>query len=145
LELLHLSMAKAMADLKALMLSWFETRGIETAETVGNALFIDSNDQPKAESFWYAFSLRPGMFLGSLSGVALQQFLIGMDRGGDWLGLPVVPKVRDIVKGIEDRSEKAYGSRFGAYRAYEQGAGAQELLAWVGLKKPETSRSAHGE
>ena len=131
MELLHFSLDEAMADLQALMRGWYEVHELTTVQMVGDPFSINGDGEPDLKGFWRAFAARPGMFLGSGSGVALQQFLTGMDRGGDYLGLPVLPKVRDIVNRIEERSEAAYGSRFGAYRVY--GQGAQELLGWAGI------------
>jgi hypothetical protein len=54
-----------------------------------------------------------------------------MERGGDWLGLPPLDGLQEIVSGIASRSREAHGSAFAAYRVYQEAP--EELLAWGGI------------
>ena len=115
LELLHFSMSDAMAELLHL---------------VGARFFDDSLTLPgpnpydwdKAD-FWRHFARRPAMFIGSGSGERLGWYLAGLQKGGDWLGLPLDPE--------------ADGSEFGAYRVYDSPGGATTLLGWAGIEPIE--------
>ena len=71
------------------------------------------------------------MFLGEASSWRLHCYLAGVDRGGDWLLLPPVEGLREIIDGIAAHSRDAYGSSFGAYRIYPHAPA--DLLAWVGI------------
>jgi len=72
------------------------------------------------------------MFLQESSGWALHAYMTGLDRGGDWIGAPELPGVRELVQTIEEESVEAYGSTFGAYRVYCHEPEA--LLAWAGIE-----------
>jgi hypothetical protein len=74
---------------------------------------------------------RPAMFLGRASGWGLRSYLAGMDRGGEWLQLPLLPGLRDVVDAIENQSLASYGSPFAGYRVYDDPA---QLLAWAGIE-----------
>jgi len=63
----------------------------------------------------------------SLSGWRLYCFLHGMKRGGDWLALPDLPRLSEIVDDLSRQSRESYGSDFAAYRVYD----APGLLEWL--------------
>jgi hypothetical protein len=127
-ELHHFSLTAAMRELGQMMQSWVAVHGLETKDEVK----YEFCEQMGLDGLLGELARRPGMFLGDTSGWSLYCYLAGMDKGGDWLGLPVLPRLREIVDGIEERSEESYGSRFAAYRVYD-GLPA-ELLAWVGIE-----------
>ena len=124
----HFSLAEGLTALRDAALAWHAERGIEPVRQVSEWR-IGSDAAERADSFWRSFARRPGMFMGETSGWMLYCFFTGMDRGGNWLELPEMPRLGRILRRIETRSEKAYGSRFAAFRVY----GADELLKWGGL------------
>jgi len=82
-----------------------------------------------------ALALRPVMFLGPpASGWTLRSFLHGMAEGGDWLGLPPLTSLSEVIDRIEQNSCESYGSRFGAYRAYDRDLNALLSFAGVGAE-----------
>ena len=132
LEIHHFSLAEAMRELKELVKTWVERHGFETANQV-----VHGYGEPQAGLVEHLKDVarRPALYLGQNSGWALRCYLAGMDRGGDWLGLPPLAGLRAIVDGIEDQSTRAYGSRFAAYRVYEEWP--SRILAWVGIEPRE--------
>lgn len=128
MELHHFSLAEAMRELAALIRTWVERHGLDEEDELVSG-FADR--RAGLDGHLSALARRPGMFLGQTSGWMLRCYLTGMDRGGDWLGLPALSRLRAVVDGIERRSEESYGSKFAAYRVYEQEPA--ELLAWVGI------------
>jgi hypothetical protein len=129
-ELLHFSLTDAMTELLTLVETWHSERGFDLATTVADERFEGRTIANEA-AFWELFSKRPGMFLGSVSGTDLQFYLTGMDRGGDWLGLPKLPQLRVVVDRIHRFSVEHYGSPFAAFRVYH--ANATPLLVEAGL------------
>lgn len=130
LELVHFSMADAMAELKSLVAGWFDERGFDPLPCVGGPSgAVHPNRSLRGELARLA--RRPGMFLGEASSWLLHCYLAGVDRGGDWLLLPPVDGLREIIDGIAAQSRDSYGSSFGAYRMYRQAPA--DLLAWVGI------------
>jgi len=127
LESLNYSMLDSMLELKALIARWFEERGFDSGSRVGQP--ASDADLPR---LLRRLARRPGLFLGEPCGWSLHCYLAGMDRGGDWLGLPPLPGLREVVDGIAERSLESYGSTFAAYRIYNRSP--EELLAWVGIK-----------
>lgn len=128
MEISHFSLAEAMRELQELMQSWVQLHGLDT--NVG--LVHGGGDRRTGlEGLLKSLARRPALYLGQRSCWALRCYLAGMDRGGDWLGLPQLSELRVIVDGIEEKSKKSYGSRFAAYRVYEESPSG--LLAWVGI------------
>jgi hypothetical protein len=124
-EMTHLSLADGFALLRDRALEWHRSYGVnEDREEPRGQTFGRS-----PEAFWSELVARPGMFIGDNSGWKLYCFLQGMSRGGDWLDLPDMPRLRDVVSAIAERSVRAYGSSFAAFRIYN----APELLKWAGL------------
>lgn len=126
MELCHFSLAEGMSELRMAMETWVQLHGLVTDELEHG--FVDPAG---LEGLLKKIARRPGMYLGRQSSWMLRCFLAGMDRGGDWLGLPPLPRLRAAVDGLEERSEKSYGSKFAAYRAYEESP--TELLGWIGV------------
>ncbi len=126
LEAIHFSLTEAMRDLRSSVLAWVERHGPGPQDELGE---VDLGD---VDSLMARLAGRPGMYLGSNDSWDLRCFLTGMDRGGDWLGVPVLPRLKEIIKSIEDRSREAYGSPFAAYRFYREDPA--HLLAWAGIK-----------
>ena len=133
LEFLYFSMAEAMAELRRLIRGWVEAHGLREEKRVGSPFREHRISGPDTDEYWRRMAKRPGMFLGDSTGEALHHYLIGMTRGGDWLGLAEVPRARQIVDNIEGRSQAAYGSPFAGYRVYGE-EGVQELLSWAGIE-----------
>jgi len=130
LELVHFSMTDAMNELKTLVTEWFDQHGFDPSATTGSL----SAPVPPNETFRRVLSRlarRPGMFLCEASGWLLYCYLAGVDQGGDWLLLPPIEGLREIVDGIAACSREAYGSSFGAYRIY--GQAPADILEWVGI------------
>jgi hypothetical protein len=126
LELIHFSMKDAISDLRDRVEAW--------------AVDFDPSSSPPSDFSAPADSLRellghlaarPALYLGRNSSWRLYCYLNGLDRGGDWLGLPPLPVAREILNELQTRSAAHYGSRFGAFRVYENSPA--ELLAWVGI------------
>jgi len=113
-----------MAELKTLVTQWFDAGRFDVDERVG---VFDASDTDPCETFWTSFVRRPAMYLGGVSGWRLYCFLHGMRRGGDWLGLPPLPRLSEIVDELATQSREAYGSDFAAYRVYD----APGLLEWL--------------
>ena len=125
MELLHLSMRVAREELRERVEKWFR-EGRVSERAVGHSIFEDMDP----DRFWQSLAARPPLFLGGASGWHLSWFLAGMIRGGDTLGLPPLPMAREIADAIHIRSQKSYGSKFGAFRI----CSTSELLAWAGLE-----------
>lgn len=134
MELHHFSLVEAMRELRELIRSWVRVHGFVTDDALLHG-FRQSDNESGLRGLLKQLARRPGMFLGECSGWALRCYLAGMDRGGDWLGLPPLPGLRAVVDGIEERSAESYGSRFAAYRVYE--GAPSKLLAWVGIEPDE--------
>lgn len=128
LELMHFALPDAMRELRSLVRAW-EDRA-EYPPAAESALRWQFDERDLHDNL-QRLAARPGMYLGAKSGWALRCYLAGMDAGGDWLTLPPLEGLRAIVGAIEDHSELAYGSRFGAYRVYENDP--VTLLAWAGI------------
>lgn len=130
LEMLYFSSEDALAELLRLMRDYPLAQSLLGIRTVREACTLDDENDFGIGRFWAALRERPGAFLGSACGRALHHYLIGLDRGGDWLGLPTLPGLRHVLDTIESQSEDCYGSKFAAYRIYEH-EGAAELLGWA--------------
>jgi hypothetical protein len=125
LELLHFASTDAMQELKSLLEAWADSPdelddysdppSLRTDETLRDLLG--------------QLARRPAMFLRRSSGWGLRCYLAGMDRGGDWLGLPALSGLRDIIDAIEKTSVATYGSPFAGYRVYEHSPAA--VLEWA--------------
>lgn len=128
LEMIYFSREDAFAELRRLVEKW-ELSGIESSalQPVPRRPEHAPHD---LISLLRALARRPGMYLGSDQGWALRCFLHGMARGGDWLSLPALPALDDVMHDITTQSNGSYGSPFAAYRVYD----AVELLAWVGIE-----------
>ena len=131
LELYHFSLDESMRELRNLMREWVQLHGLVTEDSLETGVG-ESEHRAGLHDLLRKLARRPGMYLGANSGWALRCFLAGIDRGGDWLGLPTLPGLRAVVDGIEQASEETYGSRFAAYRVYE--GSPSHLLAWVGIE-----------
>jgi hypothetical protein len=125
-ELSHFSLVEAMCEIRTAVEAWVRVHGLVTDEIVHGFA-----DPAGLNGLLKKLATRPALYLGLHSRWALRCFLAGMDRGGDWLGLPPLPGLRAVVDGLEERSEESYGSRFAAYRVYE--TSPSELLGWVGV------------
>lgn len=121
LEFTHFSRTGAFAQLKDSALAWHREYGVRPPREVGGWSPI-----PHPDEFWAGVAKRPAMYMGRSDGWSLYCFLNGMDRGGDWVGLPEMPRLREIFGRIKAHSERSYGSPFGAFRMYD----AQALLEW---------------
>jgi hypothetical protein len=126
LELLYHSLDDAMTELRSLLEAWARDFAFPTE--------VFASIAPPAESLQAHLihvAHRPGMYLGRKSAWLLKCYLVGLDRGGDWLALPPLPGLSAVVQSIEERSRVNYGSTFGAYRVYESDPAA--LLSWAGI------------
>lgn len=128
LAMTHFSLAAGFAKLRDEALAWHRQRGMseshfQIAEPSAESI-AETN-----ERFWSEFAWRPAMYAGNTTGWALYCFLAGMDRGGDWLKLPPMPRLRELVDRIAAESVRHYGSAFAAFRVYD----APSLLEWGGL------------
>lgn len=123
----HFSLAAGFSKLKEKALAWHRLNGVVISkdETQSPNDRIDDD----VDRFWSGFAHRPAMYMGDATGWMLYCFLQGMNRGGDWLGLPKMPRLCEVFGGITRRSEESYGSPFAAFRIYD----AKQLLEWVGL------------
>lgn len=128
MEILHFSLPAAMEELRVLVEQSFAS-GFDSSALVGDWPAERPIDDPTNSWLWSRIARRPGMYLGSSTGTALMHFLNGMEKGGDWLGLPPLSGLAHIVETIAARSSEAYGSPFAAYRLYD--AEPEELLAWA--------------
>lgn len=126
LDLYHFSLDEAMRDLRMLFVDWVSRHGLRTSSAIAR-----QPPAPTLSDHLRRMAERPGMYFAQWSGWSLRSYLAGLDRGGDWLGLPPLPGLREVVDGIEEKSLHSYGSRFGAYRVYEHSP--EELLSWVGI------------
>ena len=139
LELIHFSMFSALADLRQRIEQWYCEHEPDTTSYSGVIRPIS------VENLFEEMTARPGMFLGTNSGVSLQQYLLGATVGGDWLGLPQVQRFTEVRDKIEQRSVEAYGSHFAAYRVYRDNQGAAELLIkWAGIQPVSVPALASG-
>lgn len=123
IELCHLSQSAGLKQLRLDLIGWHQLHGFDISA-------VTRLKQPESE-FWKDFADRPHMYMGQLDSWTLYCYLNGMERGGDWLGLPELPKASEVFSRIRTRSRKAYGSDFGAFRVYATNPG--ELLEWGGL------------
>jgi hypothetical protein len=126
LELVHFSMRDAITDLRDRVEAW--------AADFDPSSSPPSHFSPPAGSVREHLgnlAARPALYLGRNSSWRLYCYLNGLDRGGDWLGLPPLPVAREIFSEMQNQSAAHYGSRFGAFRVYENSPA--ELLAWVGV------------
>ena len=130
LELLYFASEDALAELSRLMREYPLAQSLHGTRTIRDACTLNGENGFGIGRFWTALRERPGMFLGSGCGRALHHYLIGLDRGGDWLGLPPLPGLRHVLDTIESQSEDCYGSKFAAYRVHEH-EGAAKLLGWA--------------
>ena len=122
-------MSSALTDLKQRIEQWSCKHEPNTTSYSRDISAIS------VENLFEEMAARPEMFLGTNSGVNLQQYLLGATVGGDWLGLPHVQRFTEVRDKIEQRSVEAYGSRFGAYRVYRGNQGAAKLLIkWAGIQ-----------
>jgi hypothetical protein len=129
LELIHFSLTDAMQALLSSMLTWIQEHGF----TFADADIISGQPDPAGlDGLLQHLARRPGMYLGHTSGWALHCFLTGMDRGGDWLDLPPIPRLRAIIAEIAAHSIKSYGSPFAAYSVYA--SSPSTLLSWAGIE-----------
>jgi hypothetical protein len=129
LELVHFSMKDAFGDLRSRIEVW--------AAGFDPSLSSPSHFSPPAGSVREHLgnlASRPALYLGHTSGWLLYCYLNGLDRGGDWLGLPPLPTAHELFSDLQEQSTKHYGSRFGAFRVYEHSPA--ELLTWVGITPP---------
>jgi len=125
LDLTDFSRTTAFAKLRESALAWHRKHGVRPPREVGAWSPI-----PNPDEFWEGVLMRPATYMGKSDGWSLFCFLTGMGRGGDWLGLLEMPRLREIFGKIKMRSEASYGSPFGAFRMYD----ARDLLEW-GLAK----------
>ena len=130
MELLYFSLEDGVAELRRLLEQWAHS----CTEATALPLLPPWPESPPPDllSFLRVLVRRPGMYLGSNRGWALRCFLHGMARGGDWLSLPTLPALDDVIGGIEAQSIESYGSPFAAYRVYDHSL--IPLLAWVGIE-----------
>jgi hypothetical protein len=126
LDLIHFSMRDAIIDLRNRVEAW--------AVDFDPSSSSPSHFSPPADSVRELLghlAARPGMYLGGNSSWLLYCYFNGLDRGGDWLGLPPLPEAREIFSELQKQSVAAYGSRFGGFRVYE--SSLAKLLEWVGI------------
>jgi hypothetical protein len=126
IELIHFSLRDAMTDLQNRLEAWSAGPPPKSDEGIRSSPPIT----PFRDHLANLVS-RPAMYLGNRSAWLLYCYFLGLDRGGDWLRLPALPESREVIDRIESESSRHYGSRFGAYRVYEQDPA--ELLSWVGI------------
>jgi hypothetical protein len=124
LQFFHFRSDDAMAELKGLVHNWFASGKVDATDIVGQ---VCPGEPDPAGAFWTSFLKRPGMYLGDTNGWTLHCFLQGMARGGAWLGLPELPRLREILVELTSQSFDAYGSEFAAFRVYN----APDLIAWL--------------
>jgi hypothetical protein len=93
------------------------------------------------EELFEKMKRRPGLYFGSDRGSVFYAFLCGFVRGGDWLGLPPVPKFVEWLDALERMSTVRYGSPFAAFRCNDfelgftwwtptEGAGDLRVAGW---------------
>ena len=97
--------------------------GIDEEDTIRRSVRLTE------DAFWNTFLKRPGMY-GLERGWDLYCYLLGMTHGGDWLEVPKLLSAELAFNQIRQRSVKAYGSEFGAFRIYNE---PTRLLEWVNL------------
>jgi hypothetical protein len=130
LELIHFNLEAAMAELQTALEQW-QQANYPLSDLAYLNLWPSQNGLD-LNSLLRSLARRPGMYLGINSGWGLRCYLHGMHRGGDWLGLPTLSGLTEIIQAIEDRSVFHYGSPFAAYRVYPQDV--QSLLGWAGIE-----------
>lgn len=128
LELLHFSMSDAMAELLHLVRKRFSDPSLKLPGPYSRCEHPD---------VWRDFARRPAMFIGNGSAKRLGWYLAGLQKGGDWLGLPPDPEADAIIEAIHQRSKQSYGSEFAAFRVYDSPGGATTLLSWAGVEPIE--------
>ncbi len=137
LEMTHFSISAGYTKLRDDALAWHNEHGVAVRETVHKWYSEKTSISERAQIFWTHFAQRPAVFMGDTSGWGLYCFLSGMGRGGDWLALPEMPRLGDIINRIAGQSEDAYGSPFAAFRVYR----AEKLLEWAGLTASEVQNA----
>jgi hypothetical protein len=132
LEFLHLDIEAASLELLRLIRDWFASGNppsLTSASSQAASKAPPSSVWRDVRALLSTLARRPGMFLGSNRGWALRCYLRGMADGGDWLDLPALSDLREVIDQIERKSHEAYGSPFAAYRVYD----AAPLLAWADI------------
>ncbi|HWA77496.1 MAG TPA: hypothetical protein VG937_34405 [Polyangiaceae bacterium] len=124
MEMIHFQVGDAMAELKTLVTHWFDAGRFDIERRVGA---FDASAADPCDAFLTSFLQRPAMYLGGVSGWRLYCFLLGITRGGDWLALPPLRRLSEIVDHLARQSREVYGSEFAAYRVYD----APGLLEWL--------------
>jgi hypothetical protein len=131
LEFLHLDLEAALRELRARLESW--DRPLPVMSHHRGLFAVESNRPPPTlHEFLSRLARYPGAFLGSREGWALRCYLHGMLHGGDWLGLPTLDGLREVVQKIESVSCKVYGSPFAGYRACSHDC--RLILSWAGIE-----------
>lgn len=125
IEFSHFSLYEGFGKLRDEALEWHLLNGVDTDSKTK----VNSSTELDANQFWYRFAKRPPMYMGGSTGWNLFCFLNGMEKGGNWLGLNEMPELSNIFNAIKNRSQKSYGSSFGAFRTTR----AEDLLQWAGL------------
>lgn len=131
LGLVHFDLQGALQELRRSLESWQETIKRDPKPAALLELWPEER-RTDLRSLLRRVARRPGMYLGSNDGWALRSYLHGMADGGDWLTLPAVPELREVMKQIEEQSLGSYGSPFAAYRVYEHDI--LPLLSWAGIE-----------
>jgi hypothetical protein len=134
LAMTHFSLAEGFAKLRDEAMAWHRLHGVTDDRSIHPWESQAGTPNQIADLFWSRLAERPGVFLGDTRGWSLFCFLNGMDRGGDWLGLPEMPRLREVLDRISSSSKRAYGSTFAAYRVYD----APALLEWAGLSSTQS-------
>ncbi len=130
LAMTHFSLAEGFEKLRDDAISWHLDKGVNHQRQILAWEAGAGTVEQIADLFWLRIAQRPGVFLGDTYGWSLFCFLTGMDRGGDWLDLPEMPRLKDILERITTKSERSYGSKFAAFRVYH----APGLLEWADLR-----------
>lgn len=125
LEIHHFSLESAMFELQTCIEKWV----VSGKEMPQMTLLKEHGEPPPLMDLFRSIAKRPPMYLGCRSGWALRCFLTGMDKGGDWLSLPRLDGLLEAIDCIEEQSLQCYGSRFAAYRIYEDMP--DKILEWV--------------
>lgn len=134
LQLTHFSQAEGFELLRVKALERHRSRGVEEENIrpyAASGLRFDAGD------FWDHVAARVPMYTGSWDSWALYCFMNGLDRGGDWLGLPPAPKLVAPFRALQRISKRGYGSTFGIFRHFFY-LDSRALLKNVGLpRNPE--------
>ncbi len=130
LAMTHFSLAAGFEKLRDDAISWHLENGVNSPRQIHAWEAGYGTVEQIADLFWSRVAECPGAFLGDTTGWSLFCFLNGMDRGGDWLNLPEMPRLKAIFERITTKSARAYGSKFAAFRVYN----APALLEWADLR-----------